>query len=84
LTINGSPVWGETKPGLFVSAGCNGGGVVKGTLFGRLLADHANGRPVPDVKSLFGQAAWMPTDPLRRIGNVLIAAFERHRGAAEL
>ena len=84
LTINGSPVWGEVKPGLFVSAGCNGGGVVKGTLFGRLLADCANGRPVPEVESLFGQAAWMPADPLRRLGNVLIAAFERHRGAAEL
>jgi glycine/D-amino acid oxidase-like deaminating enzyme len=84
LTINGSPVWGETKPGLFVSAGCNGGGVVKGTLFGRLLADYASGRPVPEVKSLFGQAAWMPTGLLRRFGNVFVAAFEQYRGAAEL
>ena len=84
LTINGSPVWGEVKPGLFVSAGCNGGGVVKGTLFGRLLADHAYGNSVPAIESLFGQAAWMPTGPLRWFGNLLIAAFEQYRGAAEL
>lgn len=84
LTINGSPVWGEVKPGLFVSAGCNGGGIVKGTLFGRLLADYASGQPVSEVESLFGQAGWMPTEPFRWIGNVLIAAFERYRGAAEL
>jgi hypothetical protein len=67
-----------------VSAGCNGGGVVKGTLFGRLLADYANGRSVPDVESLFGQAAWMPTGPLRRFGSSIVAALEQYRGAAEL
>jgi glycine/D-amino acid oxidase-like deaminating enzyme len=84
LTINGSPVWGEVKPGLFVSAGCNGGGVVKGTLFGRLLADYASGRSVPEVESLFGQAAWMPTGLLRRFGSSIVAALEQYRGAAEL
>src|SRR5690606_5314379 len=43
FTKNGSPVWGEYSPGLFIAAGCNGGGVVKGTLFGRLLAEKALG-----------------------------------------
>ncbi len=84
LTINGSPIWGEIEPGLFVSAGCNGGGVVKGTLFGGLIADKAHGKPVPEIQSLFGQAAWMPPDPFRWAGNVLLAAYERYRGAAEL
>jgi glycine/D-amino acid oxidase-like deaminating enzyme len=84
LTINGSPIWGEIEPGLFVSAGCNGGGVVKGTLFGGLIADKAHGNRVPDIQSLFGQAAWMPPDPFRWAGNVVLAAYEKYRGAAEL
>lgn len=84
FTWNGAPIWGEAKPGLFVSSGCNGGGVVKGTLFGGLLADLANGRNVPDVAALFGRASWMPPDPFRRIGFRLISTLERYRGRAEM
>lgn len=84
LTLNGSPVWGEFEPGLYVSAGCNGGGVVKGTLFGQLLADHANGVSVPNVESLFGRAAWMPGGAVRWAGNVLVAAYEKFIGSDEL
>jgi len=84
LTLNGSPVWGEFEPGLCVSAGCNGGGIVKGTLFGQLLADLANGVSVPNIESLFGQAAWMPGGAVRWAGNVLVAAYEKFVGSDEL
>jgi glycine/D-amino acid oxidase-like deaminating enzyme len=84
FTYNGAPLWGQFGPGLFVSAGCNGGGVVKGTLFGRVLADLACGLPVPDMKYLFGEASWMPPEPLRRIGFHVVAARERRRGMAEV
>lgn len=84
FTFNGAPIWGELQPGLFVSAGCNGGGVVKGTLFGKLLADLAHGRAVPDVRALFGAASWMPPEPIRRAGFHAIAALERRRGRAEV
>jgi len=77
LTYNGAPLWGEMQPGLFVSAGCNGGGVVKGTLFGRLLAERALGQNVPDVTALFGRASWMPPEPVRRMGFALISSWER-------
>jgi len=83
-TRNGAPLWGEVRPGLFVSAGCNGGGVVKGTLFGRLLAEYAHGLDVPDVGALFGRASWMPPEPFRRLGFEVIAGLERHRGRAEV
>lgn len=83
FTFNGGPIWGEVQPGLFVSAGCNGGGVVKGTLFGELLADLANKRKVPDVTGLFGSASWMPPEPFRAVGFQLISALERYRGRAE-
>ena len=84
FTMNGGTLWGEVKPGLFVSAGCNGGGVVKGTLFGELLADLANGQEVPDVPKLFGKANWIPPEPWRAIGFHLLAAVERFRGRAEI
>lgn len=84
FTMNGAPVWGEHRPGLFVSAGCNGGGVVKGTLFGRLLADLALGEPVPDVHALFGRARWMPPEPIRTLGFQLMSRLERRRAAAEV
>lgn len=84
FTLNGAPVWGQVRPGLYVSAGCNGGGVVKGTLFGRLLAEHAAGHTVPDVRALFGSASWMPPEPFRRFGFMLTSRWERHRGRAEM
>lgn len=84
FTYNGAPLWGEVRPGLFVSAGCNGGGVVKGTLFGRLLAEAACGRDTPDVAALFGSASWMPPEPFRALGFRLIAGLERRRARAEM
>ncbi len=84
LTLNGAPVWGEYKPGLFVSAGCNGGGVVKGTLFGERLAEKALGLPGPDIGELFGRASWMPPEPLRRLGFSLSAWLEKRHAVAEM
>jgi glycine/D-amino acid oxidase-like deaminating enzyme len=83
FTYNAAPVWGEWRAGLWVSAGCNGGGVVKGTLFGDLIARRALGEQVPDVHTLFGRAAWMPAEPFRRAGFALCAAIERRQAGAE-
>jgi glycine/D-amino acid oxidase-like deaminating enzyme len=84
FTYNGGAVWGEFKPGLYVSAGCNGGGTVKGTLLGKLLAEIAHGLEVPDVSNLFGQASWMPPEPFRRIGFNITATLESRQGRHEL
>jgi glycine/D-amino acid oxidase-like deaminating enzyme len=83
FTMNGAPVWGEYAPGLYIAAGCNGGGVVKGTLFGRLLAEAASGLATPDVHTLFGKARWMPPEPLRRLGFSIVSGIERYKGRAE-
>ena len=84
FTYNGGLVWGEEQPGLFVSAGCNGGGTVKGTLLGRLLADLAAGEEVPDVTDLFGKASWMPPEPIRALGFHITAQLEQWGGRAEM
>ena len=84
-TANGSPIWGRIRDGIYVSAGCNGGGVVKGTLFGEALADLAMGEaPEADIPTLFGNARWMPPDPIRRVGFEIISRFERRTARAEM
>ena len=84
FTRNGAPLWGEYAPGLYVSAGCNGGGIVKGSLFGRLLADMACGHETPNVPALFGTASWMPPEPLRRLAFNVLSALERRKARAEM
>ncbi|MGP9685450.1 NAD(P)/FAD-dependent oxidoreductase [Halomonas sp. AOP25-F1-15] len=83
LTYNGAPFWGEIQPNLYVSAGCNGGGIVKGTFLGDALARKALGQPVEDIASLFGTASWMPPDPVRRLGFYLTSQVERLKAKSE-
>jgi len=82
-TQGGGPHWGALDEGLWVSAGCNGGGVVKGTLFGRSLAERALGRETCDIDGLFGAARWLPPDPFRRIGYQLAAGWEARAGTMD-
>ncbi len=89
-TQGGGPHWGALDEGLWVSAGCNGGGVVKGTLFGRALAERALAEQglaktveLCDIGALFGAARWLPPDPFRRIGYRLAAFWEARAGAAD-
>ena len=84
FTLNGGLVWGELEQGLFASCGCNGGGTVKGTLLGSLIAEKALGQPTPDVLALFGQASWMPPEPFRSVGFYLTSAWESWQGSEEL
>ena len=84
FTLNGAPIWGELQANLYVAAGCNGGGTVKGTLFGQLLADLAHEKPVPDVEKLFGKPAYMPPDPFRGLGYQISTAWQSWRGKQEL
>lgn len=83
LTYNGAPLWGEIQPNLYVSAGCNGGGIVKGTFLGEALARHALGLPVENIAALFGSASWMPPDPVRRLGFYLTSEIERRKAKDE-
>lgn len=83
LTHNGAPLWGEIKSGLYVSAGCNGGGVVKGTFLGDALARHALGQTIEPIHQLFGKASWMPPEPIRHLGFCLVSALEKRRAGDE-
>ncbi|WP_428983464.1 NAD(P)/FAD-dependent oxidoreductase [Paraburkholderia phymatum] len=72
LTRNGATFFGELRPGLFASLGCNGAGVLKGTTYGKLLGEMAMGAQssqLSDALSLEGPS-WLPPEPIRRIGVV--------------
>jgi glycine/D-amino acid oxidase-like deaminating enzyme len=83
VTLGGATLLAEPEPGLRVAVGCNGGGVVKGSLFGDAAARAALGEPVPDLPALFGRPDPVPGEPLRRIGFRLLTELWRRQAGAE-
>jgi glycine/D-amino acid oxidase-like deaminating enzyme len=86
LTRNGANYFGELRPGLFVSVGCNGVGILKGSTFGRLLGDLVLGIRSAELDDALAleRPTWLPPDPLRRIGvlsavryQIAVAGIER-------
>lgn len=85
LTMNGSPRWGMIRPGLWASAGCNGAGIVKGTLLGKRLAEAiVTGDPQEALQAAFGQADRIAPEPFRKIGFRVVSALERRKAGAEM
>jgi glycine/D-amino acid oxidase-like deaminating enzyme len=85
LTRNGALYFGEVKKGIFVSLGCNGAGVLKGSMFGKLLGEMASGHESPELKDALSldQPTWLPPDPIRRIAVVSAIRFQKHRAGLE-
>jgi glycine/D-amino acid oxidase-like deaminating enzyme len=85
LTMNGSPRWGRLAENLYGSAGCNGAGVVKGTVLGKRLAEMiVTGDPQDALTSAYGSANRIAPEPFRTIGFHAIAALERRRAGLEM
>ncbi len=85
LTMNGSPRWGRLAEGLYASAGCNGSGVVKGTVLGKRLAEMiVTGDPQESLQAVYGSANRIAPEPFRTIGFKVISALERRKAGAEM
>jgi glycine/D-amino acid oxidase-like deaminating enzyme len=85
LTLNGSPRWGQISEDLYASAGCNGSGLVKGTLLGKRLAEMIiTGDPQEEMQSVYGQANSIVPEPFRKIGFHIVSALERRKAGAEM
>lgn len=85
LTRNGATYFGELRPGLFASLGCNGAGVLKGSTYGKLLGEMAMGAQsacLSDALSLEGPS-WLPPEPFRRIGVVSSIRYQAARAGLE-
>ncbi len=85
VTHNGAFLFGEIRPGLFVSAGCGGAGVTRGTIQGKLLAELACGLPSQLLSDRLAQNGpdWLPPEPIRGAGAKLQIAWEQWIAGAE-
>lgn len=86
ITGNGGLYFGEPRRGLFCAAGCNGSGVVRGTINGMLLAELALGGQSPllsDRLALEGPS-WIPPEPIRTPAVLAKIALERRGAGLEL
>lgn len=82
----GQPYFAKVEEGLFAVAGCNGSGVARGTLWGRLLAELASGASSPLLQSVMhrAQPGWLPPRPLLDIGAMLRMRVEAVRARTEI
>lgn len=84
LTMNGEPYWGRVDDRLYTSAGCNGSGIVKGTILGKRLAEHLMGdRVETDLRAAYGAANWIAPEPFRTIGYRIVSAVEQRKAGLE-
>lgn len=85
LTRNGAMSFGKVGENVFAAAGCNGGGVLQGSIYGKLLAEMALGsqsQTLSDVLSL-EQPSWMPPEPVRRLIISTAIQWEKNKAGAE-
>lgn len=85
LTRNGAYYFGELTPGIYAAVGCNGSGVLKGTAYGKLLAELIMGQDsslLRDAMSLI-QPSWMPPEPLRAFAIKSAISYQRRRAGME-
>lgn len=85
LTRNGTTYFGLVAKDIYASLGCNGAGVLKGSIYGKLLAEMMMGeqsQALHDVQSL-GEPSWMPPEPFRRAAVVTAIHYEAHRAGLE-
>ncbi|VVP15846.1 NAD(P)/FAD-dependent oxidoreductase [Pseudomonas fluorescens] len=83
---SGQPYFSQVQEGVFAVAGCNGSGVARGTLWGRLLAELASGIDSPLLDSVMrrAQPGWLPPRPLLDIGAMLRMRIEAIRAKTEI
>ncbi|CAB3677837.1 FAD-dependent oxidoreductase [Paraburkholderia rhynchosiae] len=79
LTRNGASYFGELRPGLFVSVGCNGAGALKGTVFGKLLGELVVGKQSQDLHDVLAmeKPTWLPPEPFRKIAVVSSIMYQK-------
>lgn len=84
LTMNGAPWWGRLDDGLYASAGCNGSGVVKGTVLGKRLAELIMGQAgADDLRAAYGTASWIAPEPFRAAGFAAVSLVQRRKAGLE-
>src|SRR5699024_1151550 len=85
LTRNGAYYFGQIKKGIYAAVGCNGGGILKGTAYGKLLAElimNHDSALLRDALSLT-QPSWLPPEPIRRVAIQSAICYQRRKAGLE-
>ncbi len=84
-TRSGEPYFARVEDGLHAVAGCNGSGVARGTLWGRLLVEMAIGADSTLLRDVLGQAhpGYLPPRPFFDLGASVRMAWEVRRAQGE-
>ncbi len=85
LTRNGAVYFGKVDDGLFVSIGCNGAGMLKGSVFGKLLGEMACNAESPELAEALGfeRPSWLPPEPIRRLAVTSAINYQKLRAGKE-
>ncbi|XIA67511.1 FAD-dependent oxidoreductase [Bradyrhizobium sp. TZ2] len=85
ITSNGENYFGELRPGLYASVGCQGAGVLRASIHGKLLAEMACGSQSPLLtdRLMLSEPSWIPPEPLRGLGAIAKMTYEGWRAGRE-
>ncbi len=85
LTRNGGIFFGKLADGIYGSLGCNGSGVLRGTVNGRLLAELMLNHQSEELDAVLGLGgpSWLPPEPLRALGVKSAIFYQGIRASAE-
>ena len=86
LSLNAVPAFGEVEKGVYAACCCNGLGTVKGTLYGKLIAELATGSREPMVQDAVAGAAprMLYPEPLMTFGAKAKLWWMQKRAGREL
>lgn len=86
VSANGTQVYGEKAPGLFLSCGYNGHGICQGTISGQNLVDLALGRSNEMTEAMKGLRSpiWIPEGRPLKFGVDVFLAYLNWRFSREL
>ncbi|WP_354107899.1 FAD-binding oxidoreductase [Bradyrhizobium sp. LB14.3] len=78
FTSNGQFYFGQLRPGLYASLGCAGGGLSRGSMHGKLLAEMACGSQSSLLtdRLMLASPNWIPPEPFRGIGAIAKMTWE--------
>lgn len=85
LTRNAQSCFGQVAENVFAAVGCNGAGIMKGTAFGKLLAEKILGLDSDELRDVevMNSPTWLPPDPFLRWGVTLEMQRMRKLAGAE-
>ncbi|NOL49901.1 NAD(P)/FAD-dependent oxidoreductase [Pelistega europaea] len=85
LTRNGALYFGKVDRDIYISVGCNGAGMIKGTIFGKLLGEMVCGLHSPQLADALGfqRPSWIPPEPIRSIAVKSAIQYQRFKAGLE-